>query len=504
MKNLLTLLQLSIIAVFIGIFFFTPIPKSPAAITFAAVISVLTVISALRAAAETRRLQNKVTHLARELGVASSRISSVSQEIGITIDENNAYSSDLFDQTRVMASLTSDVNLHIGETIRQVKGLITFSDEMRDTAARLNETSSASFDTVQSSISEILGIVDTINEIKVTSGRASASMDRLTAAAGEVLAIIGKINDISRQMHLISLNASVEAARAGRNGSGFAVVAKEFQMLAETTDLSIKDISKLIHTMQNEVTDVSAVVKENNDRVDEGVLRSRNVEKNLKNINASFTSVADMVRQVSTLSDDEARLAEEISQQIDEVEVLIGETGSHVESVYNAALNQKKGIENISDMGSKLNSASGELLAASGSAGSEATEALDEKTSDLCRRFFPLMKSELCSAPDIVQKDPETHAKLLGAFKNRHDLVEAAWTNEPNGRFICSIPAAGIANAAMRDWFQAALKGENFISSIYISGITKNRCVTLSMPCYDASGAVCFIIGVDLNLSLIK
>jgi methyl-accepting chemotaxis protein len=103
-----------------------------------------------------------------------------------------------------------------------------------------------------------------------------------------------------------------------------------------------------------------------------------------------------------------------------------------------------------------------------------------------------------------LENDQALHYDVLSRFKSSHAIFEAVWTNETNGRFICSIPKAGIANAVMRDWFRAALKGESYISPIYISGITKNRCVTLSMPYYDNGGAVSGIIGVDLNLDMLK
>ena len=83
-------------------------------------------------------------------------------------------------------------------------------------------------------------------------------------------------------------------------------------------------------------------------------------------------------------------------------------------------------------------------------------------------------------------------------------LVASGRTEASIGRFICFIPPSGIANAVMRDWFRAALKGEKYISSIYISGITKNKCVTLSMPYYGKAGEVLGVVGVDLNLGMLR
>jgi methyl-accepting chemotaxis protein len=128
------------------------------------------------------------------------------------------------------------------------------------------------------SISAInLGVEDATALAGAVSGEARAgesgmnemnsSMNRIGATAREMTAIVEIINDISDRINLLSLNASIEAARAGDAGRGFAVVADEISKLADQTSSSVKDIDRLIKATEIEIahgmTNVSAAVNAN-------------------------------------------------------------------------------------------------------------------------------------------------------------------------------------------------------------------------------------------------
>jgi methyl-accepting chemotaxis protein len=497
-------LQAALPLVFVCIFCFTSVPGTATVIAFTAVLTVLSLAGAMVSGAGERRLKNRVAELLRELDVASSRIGSVSQEIGITIGESDRSTNTLFHEAGEMSTLTGDVTEQLGTMLAQLRAMISFSGEARSAAAAMDRAGAEALLSVQSGMAEIMRIVGTMHEIKVTSGKAGDSIEKLRAASDGVRAILDKVGGISKQMHIIAVNAAVEASRAGRSGASFAVVAGEFQSLSAMTDTAMGEIGALLDAIQRDIYEAYDAVKENSGRVDAGVLYTRVVEDSLKAIEASFSDVATTAGRISSLTGEESRLAGGMEGHIENVESLIDRTTGNVRRVYESALEQKSGIENIAEMGAKLHSASMELLGIASSDAAETTEKLDEKTGGICAQFFPVIRKALASHPDIQDNNPALHHEVLSRFKAAHPIAEAVWTNETNGRFICSIPEAGIANAAMRGWFISAMKGESFISPIYISGITKNRCVTLSMPYYNDGGAVAGIIGVDLNLDMLN
>ena len=502
MKRALLIVQICLVIIFAVIIYFLLLPLPITLVLLVVILLSLIFLEYVLSRRKEKQLETKISDLSKELNVASTRLTSVSQEIGITIEENNESSNALFGKTQAMSSLTADVNNNLNNTITHIKQMIGHAEETRDAAISMEHIVHDSFDNLKAGMTEILHIVDTMQDIKTTSSTAGESIEKLRTASDGVITIIEKISDISQQMHLIAINASVEAARAGSKGNSFATVANEFRSLTASTDTAIGDISSLIYTIQNDIADVYRVSKENSERVDDGVRNSSVIEGSLKRIEQSFKEVIKTVDRISTISEAEAGLADDMTEQIDQIESQISQTSEHVTEVYNSALSQKNGIENIAEMSRRLRSASEDLLEIAGSGSDTPDQTLSAQAQKTCSEFFDVIEKELCFNSSIVQKN--THHELLELFKSAHAIVEAVWTNELNGRFICSIPEAGIANASMRDWFRSALTGERFISSIYISGITKNRCITLSLPYHDQSGSIAGIIGVDLNLDLIE
>jgi methyl-accepting chemotaxis protein len=503
MRKLTAAIQMILILLFAGIFFFQPVIKIFHILLFLLAMLIITGITYFTSVSAEKRLKDDLLKLSNELSVASSRISSVSKEIGITIGENNVFSEEIFTQTQEMSDLTAAVDRNIGETIESIKDMIGYSEETRSATLKMDTVGIASNEVIQNSMGEILNIVDTINEIKVTSNKADVDIQALKSTSDEILNIIDSINDISKQMHIISINASVEASRAGLYGKSFSVVAKEFQSLSSLTDQSIKNISSLIYKIQGEIHEVYKAIKENSDRVDHGVRFTKVVEQNLRNISQSFSDVLQNVSRIGCLSEKESMLAAEMEVKIDRVEELVSMTNGSVSKLNTSASHQKRCVQNIADMGLKLSGAAKELdhLAGTGNGGQKELD-IPEKTA--CHAFFSVTEQEICTNSESLLRDSAFRHRLLKSFIERHQLVEAAWINDINGRFLCSIPEAGIQNANVRDWFNAGIQGERYISSIYVSGITKNECVTLSLPFFNKSGAIRGVVGIDLNLRLLK
>lgn len=93
-----------------------------------------------------------------------------------------------------------------------------------------------------------------------------------------------------------------------------------------------------------------------------------------------------------------------------------------------------------------------------------------------------------------------THEQILNRFMNDHIGLEAIWSNRENGTFIYSNPPAGLVNAQVREWFKHAIKGEVFVSEVYISSLTKRPCITISAPLI-VNAQIVGVVGADLSLT---
>ncbi len=447
-----------------------------------------------------KKLKSDLKKFNFEVQVTSSQISSVSENISVTLDENNEFAKYVYDEVKEMANKNEHVYDSITNTLSEVKNIVDLLNNAKDITGQMIKKSSLSKDTVRLSLEEIMQIVKTIDSIHESSNKTLANMERLQKTSGEIEHILETVSSISKQTQLLALNATIESARAGEHGKGFAVVAAEIHKLADNTSKSVEEIGSLIKSIHGEVGNVYTVVRENASRVDEGISATKSIEQYLGKIDSSFNDVFGMMDKISSLSQQEVLIAQNVGNQIRGVEDILSATSRSVDDVCTSVHQQKKNIEEISSMGIRLNEASS-TLSELFSVEAEDVEALGNDAMEKAKSSLSIVSKELCSKSEIMNsKDSAVHEEILRDFKNRYPYVEAVWTNDKKGRFICSIPKAGIANANVREWFKRSIKGENFVSSIYISAITRNPCITVSSPIKSGTGEIVGVVGIDINI----
>lgn len=447
-----------------------------------------------------KKLKSDLKKFNFEVQVTSSQISSVSENISVTLDENNEFAKYVYDEVKEMANKNEHVYDSITNTLSEVKNIVDLLNNAKDITGQMIKKSSLSKDTVRLSLEEIMQIVKTIDSIHESSNKTLANMERLQKTSGEIEHILETVSSISKQTQLLALNATIESARAGEHGKGFAVVAAEIHKLADNTSKSVEEIGSLIKSIHGEVGNVYTVVRENASRVDEGISATKSIEQYLGKIDSSFNDVFGMMDKISSLSQQEVLIAQNVGNQIRGVEDILSATSRSVDDVCTSVHQQKKNIEEISSMGIRLNEASS-TLSELFSVEAEDVEALGNDAMEKAKSSLSIVSKELCSKNEIMNsKDSNLHEEILSEFKNRYSYVEAVWTNDKKGRFICSIPKAGIANANVREWFKRSIKGENFVSSIYISAITRNPCITVSSPIKSGTGEIVGVVGIDINI----
>lgn len=167
------------------------------------------------------------------------------------------------------------------------------------------------------------GIVEksivSINSIAETSRATAEVMAVLGNRSNEVGTIIKVIDDIASQTNLLALNAAIEAARAGEQGRGFAVVADEVRKLAEKTTKATKEIGETIQFMQNDTNKAIASMENEIKAVEEGVSLARNAGAALKNIVEKVEEVSSQIAQIATASEEQSSAAEQIGSDIEMV-----------------------------------------------------------------------------------------------------------------------------------------------------------------------------------------
>lgn len=474
-------------------------------------------------------LRDELNRHNSELNVASSQISSVSEQLHINMDENNAFAQQVYAEASEMAELNAHVNKNVQGMLDSVKNMIGLLEDALKTSRQMESESLASGDTVKASLDEILNIVETIQGIESTFFRTVEFIKKLNETTDRINSILETVNNISKQTNLLSLNASIESARAGENGRGFSVVADEIRKLAGDSEKAVRDIAQLVQAMRSEVVSVNELIDENMLMIEKGVAESKNIEGNLGSIRKSFSGVLEMAGKVIKGSEDQVRHANYVIESMGSVDAIVKASAKSVDDVKTSIYKQKEGIQEIAEMSGRLNSASEDLNrllslsrmgGESGKGSRNGNRKGNRKRSDnvsingngiqeikleavqgieKVEEAFRSIR-ELAAKPDFIGMEKTVHRNALEDLLNRYGYIEAAWSNDAKGRFVCSIPEAGIANASIRDWFIRGISGEEYTSEVYVSAITRKPCITLTVPIKSETGSVSGVVGIDLKI----
>src|SRR5207245_2089386 len=151
-------------------------------------------------------------------------------------------------------------------------------------------------------------------------------MDELGKSSDQIGQIVGVINDIADQTNLLALNAAIEAARAGEQGRGFAVVADEVRKLAERTTTATKEIAGMIKNIQQETKTAVTAMETGTKQVEEGVKSTIQAGDSLKEIIHMAEQVGEMVMQIATAAMEQSSASEEVNQNMEKIAKLVKES----------------------------------------------------------------------------------------------------------------------------------------------------------------------------------
>lgn len=224
---------------------------------------------------------------------------------------------------------TDQVATAMEETSATVVEIAKNSQNASESAKAAQETAVKGGDVVSKAIKGMMTVADTV---KTSAG----TVEALGKSSEQIGAIVAVINDIADQTNLLALNAAIEAARAGEQGRGFAVVADEVRKLAEKTTKATKEIADMIKTIQNETKGAMSSMHEGTKQVTEGVKLANEAGDALRHIVSSVEKVTDLIRQTATAADQQSVTAEEISNNVSGIATVAKETLEGVKQISTA------------------------------------------------------------------------------------------------------------------------------------------------------------------------
>lgn len=416
------------------------------------------------------------------------------KQIELSVNESctaiNKISSDMMEQTNYITN-AQKLFQEVGEDhLNIVKN-----------AKLIDNTASSMIKSVEDNNKIYDELISKMNESASFNSELASKIKVLYEKAFKIQDIADTVNEISKNTNLLSLNASIEAAKAQESGSGFAVVANEIRKLAKNSSDQASEIQNIVNDIKDEITDISSSMNKEVEIINESIQFSELTKKNLDKTyikskdtvtsirsinrdidseNENITNIQGIVKKIASISENITSATQEVAASSDKQLAAMG-------SIF-------KSISNLTDMNKKVK------------------DKIDSFTKDYkiteeikrnIQKGFRVLE-EIAKHEGMSTMDHDVCTKIMKENIGKYPYFELFGLVQKDGlRKAITLDydeKEVYTSFSHRPYFKAAIKGKQYASKPYVSVDTNNYIITLAVPVKDKKDEITGVLVADYIL----
>lgn len=272
---------------------------------------------------EFNNMTSKMAELIRSVGQTTSDVDQQAIRVQETATSNRDAVARQMDETKQIA----DAMYQMVDTVQEVA----------ESAHRASDSAGQAEQDADKGREVVAETVATINQLSTEITGAVEVINRVSADSGSISQVLVEIKAIAEQTNLLALNAAIEAARAGEQGRGFAVVADEVRSLSQRTHKSTEEIEGMISRLQSGVKDAVTAMNKSHEVTQATVQKSSDVSEALDRIVTGIATIVDMSHQIAQAAEEQAAVAKNVNSNVEQISVLGQETAGNADETLQAS-----------------------------------------------------------------------------------------------------------------------------------------------------------------------